>query len=197
MRSLKMPGAIALLLEDKALAAFKGKVDVKHVGMAGHSYGAATTLTIAGESAGAVGRVSLADARVTAAIAMSPQPAVRGDQKTAFGAIKIPVFHMTGTLDDAPLNLGNVKAADRRIPFDSSPFPDTLLVIFTGATHMTFSARAVSPTAQETMRFTLIKESTMAFWDAYLKSDAKAKAWLQNDFAQVMGAAGTLERKKK
>ena len=165
--------------------------------MAGHSFGAATTLMIAGESEGAVGRVSLADPRVTAAIAMSPQPALRGDQKTAFGAIKIPVFHMTGTLDDAPLNLGNVKAADRRIPFDNSTNPDTCLVIFSGATHMTFSARAVNPGAQETRVFTLIKQSTTAFWDAWLKSDAKAKAWLQNDFAQVMGAAGTLERKKK
>ena len=198
---------------DKTLAAFKGKVDVKHIGMAGHSFGAATTLMIAGESEGAVGRVSVADPRVTAALAMSPQPAMGTDQKTAFGSIRIPVFHMTGTLDDAPLNLGNVKAADRRIPFDNSPFPDTFLVIFKGATHMTFSARvngqtpgaalrglinpAINTPEQETNVHTLIKESTTAFWDACLKSDAKAKAWLQSDFAQVMGAAGTWERQKK
>ena len=70
-------------------------------------------------------------------------------------------------------------------------------MIFKGATHMTFSARAINPSAQETRCFTLIKESTTAFWDAYLKEDGKAKTWLQNDFAQVMGAAGTLERKKQ
>ena len=200
-------------LDDPALAPFKGKVDVKHVGMAGHSFGAATTLMIAGETEGQLGRRSLGDGRVTAAIAMSPQPAVGTDQKTAFGSIKIPVLHLTGTLDDAPLNLGNVKAADRRIPFDNSTWPDTYLVIFKGATHMTFSARvtgqtpgaalrglinpAINTPEQETNVHTLIKESTTAFWDAYLKSDAKAKAWLQNDFAQVMGAAGTWEGKKK
>jgi predicted dienelactone hydrolase len=200
-------------LDDPALAAFKGKVDVKHIGMAGHSFGAATTLMIAGESDGALGRVSVADARVTAAIAMSPQPAARGDQKAAFGGMKVPVFHMTGTLDDAPPGLGSVKAADRRIPFDNTTQADTCLVIFKGATHMTFSARAGGQTAgaalrglinpasntaeQEANVHTLIKESTTAFWDAHLKSDAQAKAWLQNDFAQVMGAAGTFERKKQ
>jgi predicted dienelactone hydrolase len=183
-------------LDDKTLAPFKGKLDMKHVGMAGHSYGAATTLMIAGETDGETGRVTLADPRVTAAIAMSPQPAERGDQKVVFGSMKVPVFHMTGTLDDAPLNLGNVKAADRRIPFDNSTVPGTCLVIFDGATHMTFSARAANPSDRETKIHGLIKQSTTAFWDEHLKGDAKAKAWLEKDFVEALGTAGKFEAKK-
>ena len=41
----------------------------------------------------------------------------------------------------------------------------------------------------------LIKESSLAFWDAYLKSDGDAKAWLNQDFDAVLGAAGTFEQK--
>lgn len=106
-----------------------------------------------------------------------------------------------------------MKAADRHIPFDNDVFPETYLVIFKGAVHMSFSPTAGglslgsrlqalrNPAAntpeQETAIQTLVKESTTAFWDTYLKSDAKAKTWLQTDFAKVMGPAGTFESKKK
>jgi predicted dienelactone hydrolase len=206
----QMEKANAGTLEGQSLAAFKGKVDVKHVGMAGHSFGSQTTLLIAGEKV-ALQRISAADPRVTAAIAMSPQGVVAGDQKAAFGAIKIPLLFLTGTADDSPPGLSDVKAADRRIPFDNDPFPETYLVIFQGAVHTSFSPTAGGLTlgsrvnalrdpkantpAQETTLHTLVKESTTAFWDAYLKRDAQAKAWLQRDFAKVMGTAGKLEKK--
>lgn len=190
-----MTEANAGKLTDKTLAPFKGKVDLQHVGMAGHSFGALTTLMIAGEGEAQLGALAVNDPRVTAAIAMSPQPSKSPDQKKAFGSIKIPVLHLTGTLDDAPVGVSDVKAAQRRIPYDSSSFSDTSLVIFNGATHMTFSARALAPTAAEKNIDSLIKQSTTAFWDAHLKSDPKAAAWLEKDFAKVMGTAGTLERK--
>jgi hypothetical protein len=40
--------------------------------------------------------------------------------------------------------------------------------------------------------------SSTAFWDAYLKGDAKAKAWLsQGGFESELGDAGTVEKKLK
>lgn len=193
----RMTDANAGKAPDPALALFKGKVDVKNIGMAGHSFGALTTLMIAGENEAQLGALTVADPRVTAAIAMSPQPSHAPDQKKAFATIKIPVLHLTGTLDDAPLNIDNVKAADRRIPFDNSTYEDTALVTFTGATHMTFSARALNPPATEQATFSLIRQSTTAFWDAHLKSDPKAAAWLKTDFPQILGAKGKLETKPK
>src|SRR5262249_3248392 len=59
-------------VEGKDLAPFKGHVDMKHVGMAGHSFGAETTLVVSGQTAkvGPVER-SKPEPRITAAIALS------------------------------------------------------------------------------------------------------------------------------
>ncbi len=95
------------------------RLDLSRIGMAGHSFGAWTTLAVAGEVFIARdGReFSLPDPRIKAAIAMSP-PVPREKQQwaKAFGGIKIPCLHMTGTLDDSPI--GDTKAKDRRVPFD-------------------------------------------------------------------------------
>jgi len=202
--------------EMKGLEALKGKVDVKHIGMAGHSFGAQTTLAVAGQAFAPLANIH-GDPRVAAAVAMSPSPAFWGDQQKAFGNVKIPVFNVTGTADDNPMGLGNVKAADRRKVFDNLPVPpEKYLVIFRGATHMTFApmkggetpgkrlrglmssrnAGEVPNTSEQEERIhTLVMESTTAFWDAYLKDDATAKTWLRGEFAKELGTAGTLEMK--
>jgi hypothetical protein len=42
----------------------------------------------------------------------------------------------------------------------------------------------------------LIRQSTTAFWDAYLKGDAEARAWLADGgFASILGADGRFEKK--
>jgi predicted dienelactone hydrolase len=201
-------------LPDPALAPFKGKIDLAHIGMAGHSFGAQTTLSVAGELFPPAARPrSAADRRITAAVAMSPQPAKALSQDVAFGSIKIPILHLTGTADDAPI--GDVVAADRRIPFDHSTAKGTTLLIFKGATHGTFAPAAdgsirsprlrqlgarrdgapATQAASEADIHTLIKESTTAFWDAHLKNDTAAAAWLADDLPRLVGAAGTLEHK--
>jgi len=191
----QMERANAGTLADPALAPFKGKIDVEHIGMAGHSFGAETTQLVAGQSEKVLLKVRFAEPRITAAIAMSPQPAVFLDQKTAFASIKIPIFYMTGTADDAPLGLAGVKAADRRIPFDNSINAPAYFVNFTGASHASFSGRA-TPTEWELGIQKLIKQSTTAFWDAQLKSDAHAKSWLEGDFSKALGNVGKFEMKK-
>jgi predicted dienelactone hydrolase len=199
----QMEKAAAGALHDAHLPDLKGKVDLHHIGMSGHSFGAQTTLSIAGEFLGL--RRDLADHRITAAIAMSPQPSRLPDQKKAFAPIHIPVFHITGTADDSPI--GDTKARDRRIPFDNSSGPDTYLVIYKDATHMTFAP--VSPDARLGQRLrhqsdagermsaihAFVAESTTAFWDAYLKNTPGAKAWLTTSFPRQLGAAGSFESK--
>ena len=41
----------------------------------------------------------------------------------------------------------------------------------------------------------LIQQSTLAFWDACLRGDAKAKAWLHSEFVKESGDNGTFEQK--
>jgi len=180
----------------------KGRLDLKRVGAAGHSFGAFTTLAVAGEvfTLPLGKQISVADRRVKAAIPMSaPVPHRKNQLDTAFGSIKIPCLHMTGTEDDSPI--GETRKEQRRLPFDHSKGPDQYLVIFQGGDHMIFSGRVrrFGAAARKDPRFQeLIRASSTAFWDAYLKGDEGAKRWLAaGGFAAMMGSDGTLETKPK
>lgn len=173
----------------------KNRLDLSRIGMAGHSFGAFTTLAIAGEvfvSPG--GDVSFADPRVKAAIAMSsPVPANPATFDEAFSKIKIPCFHMTGTQDFSPI--GDTHPEQRRIPFDHISGADEYLLTFKGGDHMVFSGRSANVSEEQFKK--LICQSSVAFWDAYLKGDAAAKKWLADDFKAVLDSYGTFEEKLK
>jgi len=182
----------------------KGKLDLDHVGMAGHSFGAWTTLILAGQLVVSPrGReMSLADPRIKAALSMSaPVPRRRDQWDRVFQNVKIPCFHMTGTRDDSPV--GDTAAPDRRVPFDRiSPAGggDQFLVTFSGGDHMVFSGRPrEAQGGEKDVSFqALIKMGSIAFWDAYLKREFEARAWLaRGGFAGVLGEDGAFEKKLK
>ncbi len=63
---------------------------------------------------------------------------------------------------------------------------------------MIFSGRSVMgrDATRDRRQHELILASTTAFWDAWLKSDATAKAWLLDGaFEQSLGKDGKLEKK--
>jgi len=169
-----------------------GLVNRNAIGMAGHSFGAWTTLAAVGEKTGA-GR-SLADSRIKSAIAMSaPVPGGAEKARGQFAVITVPVFHMTGTRDDSPI--GETKAADRRIPYDQSTVPGTCLLILEGADHMVFSGHLVGSFGQEDARYhAVILAGSTAFWDATLRGNRAAGDWLyKGGFAALLGKQGTFE----
>ena len=112
---------------------------------------------------------------------------------------------MTGTLDDSPI--GETKAADRRLPFDHIHLADQYLVTFVGGDHMIFSGRPrrtenlVLPGWQgsgekDPLFQELIRAVTTAFWNAYLRDDAKAKEWLTGGgCATMLGENAKFEKK--
>jgi predicted dienelactone hydrolase len=159
----------------------KGRLDLSRVGAAGHSFGAYTTMAVAGQVFGRPGgrEISFADPRIKAAIPMStPVPRKRGNLTQAYAKIAIPCLHMTGTKDDSPI--GETRAAERRLPFDYSHGPDQYLITFQGGDHMIFSGRPrfFGGGTQDARFQALISLSTTAFWDAYLKGDPAARAFL-------------------
>ena len=109
----------------------------------------------------------------------------------------MPCLHMTGTLDDSPI--GDTKAKDRRVPFDHIRGADQYLVTFAGGDHMIFSGRGRLPGGSKDAVFqALILTATTAFWDAYLKGDRQAKAFLTGEgLVNTLGDEGTLERRLK
>ena len=169
------------------------------MGVAGHSFGGYTTLAAAGEVfVGPLGgEWSLADPRVKAAIAMSaPAPRRRDKLDQAFARFRVPCFHMTGTLDDSPI--GDTKAAERRIAFDHIRGADQYLLILAGGDHMVFSGRGrLGGSGEKDALFRgIIEQASTAFWDAYLKGNSQAKAWLaEGGFQTFLGENGTFEKR--
>lgn len=87
---------------DNLLAASEGAlVDTRRIAAAGHSYGANTTMLIAGAQIEQQGqKVSLRDPRISAAILISAPPFYgMGDPKKILSSINIPTLHITATED--------------------------------------------------------------------------------------------------
>lgn len=168
----------------------KGLIDYGKIGLAGHSFGAHTTLLLAGQLIILPnGReISLADSRIKAAIPMSaPVPANRSNLEKIYSKIKIPCLHMTGTLDDSPL--GETKAEERRIPFDQIKGGDQYLVIFKGGDHMIFSGRPrlfqAAGRGEKDKEFQkMIQDLSLYFWRTYLLGDEEAGKWLKGEGAR-------------
>lgn len=160
--------------------AFK-MADAKRIGMSGHSFGAQTTLSVAGQASPGVGGQSGFDKRITAAVAFSPNARNKNKMGKQFGDIRMPFFSITGTKDGAVLNDG-ATVADRTLPFQHMPAGDKYLLVLNDADHMVFGGLNTPRRKAESERDAEIqsdvKAVTLAFWNAYLKADASAKAWL-------------------
>lgn len=186
----------------KAPGPFQGCVDLDKVGLAGHSFGANTTLVAAGQVFLLPGgqTVGFSEPRIKAAIPMSaPVPRSRDNLDRVFGAINVPCLHMTGTLDESPI--GETQASDRRLPFDHIAGAEQYLVTFIGGDHMIFSGRPRNDGAglgeKDAFFQDLIRQATTAFWDAYLMGDVRAKSWLSGGgLASILDGDGTLETKR-
>jgi predicted dienelactone hydrolase len=171
---------------------WRHRLDLGRVGLAGHSFGAETTLGAAGKRYGR-GEAGLPDRRIRAAIAMSPP----GGPVEGFAGIRVPVMVLTGTLDDSPAWLTPTKAADRRNAFDGLPPRDKFLVIFEGGDHMVFAgqSRRRGDASADAFIHRQIRMATVAFWDAYLKDERTAREWLSGEWRVALGAGGLIERK--
>jgi len=158
------------------------RLDLEHLGMSGHSFGANTTQAMSGQGF-ARAKEAFLEARIDAAVMMSPSPPALGDPATAFAPIKIPCLLMTGTQDDSPI--GNSSAADRLKVFPHLQQAPAWQVVFDKATHMSFSERELSGEPIKDPRYhRAILALSTAFWDAELKGAPLAKAWLKGERAR-------------
>ncbi|HEY0076953.1 MAG TPA: hypothetical protein VGB77_22905 [Abditibacteriaceae bacterium] len=182
-------------LKGDAAFPLRNQLDLQNVGIAGHSFGAHTTLLASGLKMPVID--SFADKRIKCAVAMSAPPPASQNYEALFGAIIIPIYHLTGTKDESPIDRPGSTAKDRRVPFDNIKGADSYLTIFKDGDHMVFSGRRGlrGHRSHDEAFHPLIQQSTLAFWDAYLKSDETAKNWLQQEFVKELGGNGTFEQK--
>lgn len=157
-----------------------GRLDPADVGIAGHSFGAVTSQGVAGQRTQA-GRQPFTDRRIGAALLMSPSLPRQGDAVTAFGGVEIPWMIMTGTEDDSPV--GNATPASRREVFQALPPGNKYeLVLFQGE-HQAFGDRVLpgSKRPRDPNHHRVVLALSTAFFDAFLRGDASARAWLESD----------------
>ena len=160
------------------------KIDADHIGVGGHSMGAFTADAVAGALVDLPGHpaTSLADPRVKAVLLLSPQgPGEFGLTDHSWDHVTLPLLSVTGSLDHGAANQG---PDWKEIPFERSQPGNKYQVFIEGANHMSFvSAKTVLPSRAALGKAILdyTNSASLAFWDAYLKGDLKAKMYLQSD----------------
>jgi predicted dienelactone hydrolase len=152
----------------------KGRLDLSKVGMSGHSFGAVTTQAVSGQKA-ALGGAGFTDSRIRAAIAFSPSLPATGTPENAFGSVKIPWMLMTGTEDASPIS-GATPESRRRV-YPALPPGDKYELVLFGAPHSVFTERG----SRNPNHHRAILALSTAFWDAELRGDGAAKAWLEGE----------------
>jgi predicted dienelactone hydrolase len=158
--------------------ALAGRLDLKKVGMSGHSFGAVTTEAVSGETLAASGQ-KFTDPRIRAAIAFSPSAPKRGNAATAFGSVMIPWLLMTGTKDVSPI--GQVDLKSRLAVYPALHGAPKYEVVLNKAEHSAFTDRPLPGDGEprNPNHHRVMLALSTAFWDAYLRGDAGALAWLK------------------
>ena len=166
-----------------------GRLDLSRVGLSGHSFGAVTTQAVSGQHF-PLGLVNYTDGRIKAAVAFSPSAPRRGSAERAFGQVGIPWLLMTGTKDTSFIN--DTDVASRLAVYPALPAGHKYELVLEGAEHSAFGDRPLPGDKESRNHHRAILALSTAFWDAYLKGDAAARAWLDG-----AGARSVLEPKDR
>ena len=186
------------------------RADLTRIAMTGHSFGAQTTMALAGQHHRGPIR-DLGDARLRAFIAFSPlAQGLKASWPERYGAMTRPFLSVTGTLDGDVLGNG-ASAARRAAVFDAQPAGDKYRVVFEGANHFVFAGgdpasarrlslasgrpRTATPDALAAAIAERTQVLTLKFLDAYLKSDAPALRWLHDEAGAFIGDLGAWSAK--
>lgn len=126
------------------------RLDRSRIAVAGHSYGANTSLLLAGAKVPApqrgLGAVAplpvMADPRIKAAILISAPPFYgEGDPAAILSGIEIPTLHISATDDEITIPGYYSGSADRVQLFDAIGGPHKALAMFSGGSHSIFTDR--------------------------------------------------------
>ncbi len=177
-----------LLSENPGSELVAGRLAKDKIAAAGQCVGATTALAMVGLRADLPEKkdATFIDPRFKCAVALSPQPGGRrggGLHANSWEHIKTPTLMVTGTRDFnwMPEVRDNPRLV--RLPYDGLPAGDKYLVEIKDAEHNAFTDSVpYYPARERDPRHRLwIQEATTAFLDAYLKGEAKARQWLQNE----------------
>jgi predicted dienelactone hydrolase len=197
---------IAALSEiERQIPALAGRLDRERIAVAGHSFGAYTTMMVAGAKIDLPGKPDtvVSDPRPRCFLTLSPQGTGPAFDRQAWDGITRPVLMMTGSLDEQPkaVSWGDTHQGGewRSEPFRLMAPGDKWLVWIDGARHSTFSGGAGAQLSGELkpdpQHFAWVQAMSLAFFDAYLRDDASARRWLAEDAAPLYAPAVRVEQR--
>lgn len=187
---------------EAAVPGLAGKIDRNHIAAAGHSFGgqiamAMTGLEIADTTNGEP--FSAADDRYDVAVVLSgvgPMPTI---VEGAFARYEGPVYSSGGTKDLGATGRGPVHPWPWRMAsYFDTPAGDKYGVVLDEGDHYYggLICRETAGGAVDHEGLSIIRGTSTAFLDAYLKQDADAKAFLESaDVQQLTNHRASLERK--
>jgi predicted dienelactone hydrolase len=168
----------------------RGKLDVRHIGLMGHSFGAYTTMVVGGmrpalkwlqpaRGEGDTLGPDLRDRRVSCGVALSPQGVAEPFFiEESFRSLSMPLLGISGTLDGQQ---GDHPAIGRLRAFALWPEDEGKhrFVWLNNARHLDFTSaseqrRLVAPTPTRADVQPLARVATLLFFEWHLKRDAGA-----------------------
>ncbi len=192
----------------------KNKIDLQNIGVLGHSFGAFTSMVIAGmkpaldwlEPRINYGKglgADMKDKRVKACIALSPQGV--GEPffvKESFSSLSIPLLGISGTEDKQQ---GGLTPVSRYIAFDYwSSNGNNIFVWLSNAHHLDFTDSEGGEThginsknRKEVEK--VVRATTLLYFNKYLKNDNTASTFISNDGLKpyLSGEINSVEVRKK
>jgi predicted dienelactone hydrolase len=169
------------------------RLDRSRIGVGGHSLGAYTAMLIGGVTTNFDGTKSrdFRDPRVHCVMPISAQGiGQQGLTESSWANLHVPMLTITGSRDTGA---GGQKPEWRMTSFKLSPPGDKYLLYIEGATHGSYDG---GPGESGTRTTDVVKVTTLAFWNAYLKDDMRRQASLKSgSVLEPFGAAATIEAK--
>ncbi len=160
---------------DQVLAGPLGQhIDAQRIVAAGHSYGANTTLLVAGAQVRRDGRlIDLRDARVRAAVLISAPPFYgESDPAAILRHVRVPTLHVTSTADDIRIPGYYSGVKDRTDVFDATGSQHKALAVFKDGSHSIFTDRLGTGGAELNPKVkAATRELAVAFFGWVLKGE--------------------------
>lgn len=166
-------------------------MDFSSIGMSGHSFGALSTQVAAGQYFADENHelARLREPRISAGILYSPVPVADHlldkianlNDTNIYAPIEIPLLHMTGTKDDAPI--GGMDYTHRLVVYEQSGCREKYILIQDESDHMVYNGTRgkLERNPLRDRHEEVIKMVALAYWQAKLGGDNAALAWLQGD----------------
>jgi len=148
---------------------YSAHIDQKKIVMAGHSYGANTSMLLVGAKVERSAALpALRDPRFSAALLISAPPFYDGEPlEEVLAAVTVPTLHITNTMDEIEVPGFHSAPSDRIDLYQAMGGNYKVLAVFHGGNHNIFSGRRQKP--ELSLQAQVLQAATQSLSSVFLK----------------------------